>query len=284
MAIVIILTRSWLPNPPTPDSPEPSAPPVGTVHTEALDMVVSVINVGQGDSILIMSEGEALLVDAGTAESGAEVVAYLESCGITDIDYLVATHPDADHIGGMAAVLTEFDVEHDIIAPEKTSTTNTYKKFVQAVDLEPGVSLTTPAVGTTYVMGDATIEVIANGYGATDTNDASIILKVTCDGKSILLTGDASSKVEAALIADGADLDSDVLKVGHHGSRTSTSTEFLDAVTPDFAVISSGGKYGHPHQETLDRLAANNAKVYRTDTQGTVVFLFSDGTIEAKAA
>jgi competence protein ComEC len=263
---------------------DPPGPTPINIHTEAIDMTVSVIDVGQGDSILIMSEGETLLVDAG--ENGAEVVSYLEKQKIAEIDYLVATHADRDHIGGMVEVLNKFDVEHDVIAPELASGTETYKDFAAAVNREPGVSLTTPAVGTSYELGDATIVVIANGTGEIKTNESSIVLKVICGGKSILLTGDIPASVERKLIASGQPLDSDVLKVAHHGSNGSSTTAFLAAVSPEIAVISVGAtnSYGHPRQEVLDRLKEAQATVYRTDEGGTVRLLFSDGAITQKAA
>jgi beta-lactamase superfamily II metal-dependent hydrolase len=249
-------------------------------------MTVSVIDVGQGDSILIQSEGEALLIDAGRGGKNDAVVAYCQARGVDEIDYLVATHPDADHIGGMAGVLEAFDVTHDIIAPTATSTSQTYKGFVEAVEREPGVTFTTPAVGARYTLGDATIEVLSNGDGQKNTNDASIVLKVICGGKSVLLTGDASVAVENRLIADGAPLDSNVLKVAHHGSRNSTGDAFVEAVSPEYAVISVGATngYGHPHVEVIDRLSAFGVRTCYTNVSGTVEFLFSDGEITLLAA
>jgi beta-lactamase superfamily II metal-dependent hydrolase len=267
-------------DPSIPDGPPEPVDPTA-VHTEALDMTVSVIDVGQGDSILIQSEGEALLVDAGRGGKNDAVVAYCQARGVDEIDYLVATHPDADHIGGMAGVLDAFDVAHNIITPTATSTSQAYRGFVAAVENEPGVTFTTPAVGARYVLGDATIEVLSNGDGQKNTNDASIVLKVICGGKSVLLTGDASMVVESRLIASDAPLDSDVLKVAHHGSRNSTGDAFIEAVSPEYAVISVGATngYGHPHVEVVDRLSAFGARICYTDASGTIEFLFSDGEI-----
>ncbi|MDR1422065.1 MAG: MBL fold metallo-hydrolase [Coriobacteriales bacterium] len=259
---------------PSIDSPTPT-------HTEAIDMEVSVIDVGQGDSILVMSEGRSLLVDAGDRSSGDEVVAYLREQGVESIDYIVATHGDADHIGGMVEVLETFDVTHDIIAPELAGTTATYQNFAAAVEREPGVGFTTPSVGTSYSLGDATIQIIANGEGEKDTNDSSIVLRVVCGGKSALLPGDIPERVELQLVAANAPLDSDLLKAGHHGSKYSSSTIFLDAVSPDYVVISYGAnnRYGHPAPEALERLRETGATLYDTVDDGTVVFLFSDGVI-----
>jgi beta-lactamase superfamily II metal-dependent hydrolase len=271
---------------PEPDPPAPPSPIDTSIDTPALDMVVSVIDVGQGDSILITSEGQAMLVDAGDKDSGDEVVAYLEGMGIDELDYLVATHPDADHIGGMAEVLAAYDVANDVIAPDATSDTATYEGFAEAVADEPGVGFARPDVGESFTLGDATIEVIANGEEATDTNDASIVLRIVCGDRSVLLTGDISASVERRLVEDGLPLDSDVLKVAHHGSHNSSDEAFLRAVSPKYAVISAGANnsYGHPRAETLERLSAAGAVIYRTDIHGTVVFSFSDGKITAKAA
>jgi competence protein ComEC len=257
-----------------------------TTHTEAIDMEVSVIDVGQGDAILIMSEGQSLLIDAGTRYSGDEVVAYLREQRVDAIDYIVATHGDADHIGGMAEVLKAFDVEHDIIAPELPGDSKTYDGFVAAVKSEPGVSLITPSVGSTFQLGDATVEVVANGDGEKSTNDSSIVLKVICGGKSVLLTGDIPEQVELKLVASNAPLDSDLLKVGHHGSKYSSSVAFLDAVSPSYAVISYGATntYGHPAPEAIERLKATGAMLFNTVDNGTVVFLFSDGVITHQKA
>jgi beta-lactamase superfamily II metal-dependent hydrolase len=267
---------------------EPIGPPKPTLagaHTEAIDMVVSVIDVGQGDAVLIQSEGRVMLVDAGDTYAGDEVVAYLKESGISKIDLLVATHPDADHIGGIPKVLDAFDAG-SVIAPQLVRATGAYERFMEAVRNEPDAKLATPKVGDTYGIGDAVVEVIANGTDAKNSNDASLVLRLTCGGASALLTGDISQSVERRLVEQGAPLDSDVLKVAHHGSRSSSDEGFLEAVGPDFAVISCGAEnsYGHPHPEAVERLSKTGARIYQTDRDGTVTFLFSDGTITAKAA
>jgi len=280
LCVVAILVLAFLrPVGPLPN-PQPDTKNLFT-PTDALDMKVSVIDVGQGDAILVESEGHVLLVDAGITSAGKRTVDYLEDEGIVEIDYVVTTHPDADHIGGMPSVFAAFIVKNDVFAPALTSDTATYRNFVAAVDAEPGVSLAVPVVGASYDLGDATFEILANGDGATKPNNASIVIKVTCDGKSILLTGDLTEKEERQLVAAGALLASDVLKVGHHGSATSTCDEFLFVVRPSIAVISCGknNSYGHPADATIKRLTTIGAVVYRTDESGTIIFLFSDGTI-----
>jgi competence protein ComEC len=263
------------------------------VSTEAQDMTVSVIDVGQGSATLIMSEGQVLLVDAGEASSSRTVVAYLEAEGVQEIDYLVATHPDADHIGGMPAVLDAFQVD-DIIYPIPENDTATYRRFVEKAEAEPGATFEHPTTGDHYLLGDAVVTVIYDGNDSVyspasksyDTNRASIVLRIDCGGKSMLLMGDYPGKMESDLIANQATsrdllLTSDVLQVAHHGSKNSTTDDFLLAVNPTIAVISVGenNRYGHPHDEVLNRLLLLSITTYRTDTAGTATLLFIDGVI-----
>ena len=282
--------------PPISSAPPPTPLDAGTgqapltrnqfAHTDALDMTVSVIDVGQADSILVESEGHVMLVDAGLPQSGDTVVQYLRSHGIVEIDYLVATHPHFDHIGGMPAVLAAFDVENNVLAPNRSHSTKTYSNFIAAVDAEPGVTLEKPSVGASYRLGDATVEVLSNGDGADSLNNASIVLRVSCGGKTILLTGDIESAAERSLLSSGLPLKSDVLKVPHHGSRTSSTVEFLSAVQPQISLISCGrdNEYGHPHASTLNNLKASGTQVYRSDRSGTIVVDFVDDVLTVKAA
>jgi beta-lactamase superfamily II metal-dependent hydrolase len=268
-----------------------TATPVSTTknlysHTDALDMRVSVIYVGQAEAILIESEGHVMLVDAGLPESGATVVDYLRAQGIVEIDYLVATHPHIDHIGGMPAVLAAFDVENNVLAPDRSHSTATYRRFVAAVEMEPGVGLEKPSVGRTYQLGDAVFEILSNGDGAESLNDASIVIKVYCGSKTLLLTGDIEAATERSLVNSGRHLQSDVLSVPHHGSHTSSTAVFLNAVRPQIAVVSCGynNEYGHPHQSVVNRLQSIGAQIYRTDRSGTIVVDFADDWVYARAA
>lgn len=284
VVVLVLALAKPVPGPEPPPSETLSSEPSGNafIHTDALDMKVSVIDVGQGDSILIESEGRVLLVDAGDVSKGAAVVAYLQQEGVREIDYLVASHPHADHIGGMVEVFDAFDVDK-VLAPSLSMGTKVYRNFLEAVRNEPDAVMATPGVGAVYQLGDATFEILANGDGATkdDPNAASMVIRVSCAGRSFLLTGDLPGKSEQELAASGAGLASDALKVCHHGSRHSSTKPFLDAVRPSYAVISCGtdNSYGHPHAEAVKRLQATGASIYRTDTQGTVVLSFSDGAI-----
>lgn len=267
--------------------------PKPAVSTEAQDMTVSVIDVGQGSATLVISEGEVLLVDAGEARSGSAVVDYLKTEGVEEIDYLVATHPDADHIGGMPTVLDAFQV-NDIIYPVPENDTATYRRFVEKAEAEPGATFEHPSTGDQYLLGDATVTVIYDGNDAVyspgsksyDTNRASIVLRIDCGGSSMLLMGDYPGKIESDLVtnqrsSNDLSLASDVLQVAHHGSKNSSTDSFLQAIHPTIAVISVGAdnRYGHPDSSVLERLMLLSITTYRTDTDGTVTLVFVDGEI-----
>ena len=245
----------------------PTATPSPT--TEVL--TVHFIDVGQGDAILIDRGDTDILVDGGP--TSANVLAYLRGQAIGDIDLLVATHPHADHIGGLADVLAQYVVS-EVWVNGDTATSQTYQSFAAAV-ADEGAPVREVTRGHTTQMNGLEIAVLNPTSQLTgDLNGDSVVFRLTCGGVSVLLTGDATSNSEASMLADsGLGLDSDVLKVGHHGSSTSTSAAFLAAVSPTDAVISvgAGNTYGHPTQETLGRLAAAGATVFRTDLNGTVV-------------
>jgi len=230
--------------------------------------------VGQGDATLIEADGTVILVDGGKASANVED--YLQAQGIQDIDLMVATHPHADHIGGLIDVLALYDV-HEIWTNGDTSGSQTYGNFALAVAQEQaaGAILREVEVKRGYVtkFDVLDIEVLHPVSLTDDTNEDSLVLRLTCGTVDILLTGDATTDSEASMLAEeGLLTDVEVLKIGHHGSNTSTSDAFLTAVTPEDAVISvgAGNTYGHPHQETVDRLAAHGVTVYRTDLDGTV--------------
>jgi beta-lactamase superfamily II metal-dependent hydrolase len=263
-------------------------------HTVVKDMAVSVIDVGQGSATLIASEGKTLLVDAGKAKKDNAVINYLEHNNIKTIDYLVATHPDADHIGGMAAIYDNFQVNNTIY-PIPPNSTKTYKTFIAKAKAEPNSKMGHPKTGGTYKLGDATITVIYDGndpkYSSKsksyDTNRASIVLRVVCGKKSILLTGDYPGDMESNLIGNQKKrpIKSDVLQVAHHGSKYSTTTDFIKAVRPSIAIISVGkNSYGHPDAGVLKRLGSISAKIYRTDKNGTIVLLFESSKIKVTIA
>lgn len=256
------------------DTPLVGGPVEGT-------MDIHFIDVGQADAILVIDGGKVMLVDTGDTgrKSRDALVAYLENMNITKIDYLILTHPDADHIGGAPTVIETFDVE-SCIMPNAVKDTVIYENTLYA--LENGqVNVIEAVSGDVYTLDGAQFKVLApNSEEYEDWNDYSVVIKLVFGESSIMLTGDAHVESESEILAkyDESELDCDVLKAGHHGSRTSTGDAFLAAVSPDYVVIScgEGNSYGHPHSETLDKLEEANIPIYRTDLLGTVV-LHTDG-------
>lgn len=237
------------------------------------------LDVGQGDSILIqLPNGQNMLIDAGTSEAGGSVVSYLKKQGINKINYLVATHPHADHVGGMIAVVQSLEVEK-VYMPRVSHTTTTFENLLTTIKAK-GLKINKAQAGVTIINQDGIKAgfVAPCGSGYDDLNNYSAVVKVEYGSTAFLFAGDTESASEQEMIASGANLKADVLKVGHHGSRSSTTQAFLSSVSPKYAVIScgAGNSYGHPHQETLDRLKKAGVQTYRTDTQGTVI-ITSDG-------
>ena len=237
--------------------------------------MVSFIDVGQGDSILITTaDDHDILIDAGPPLAADSLVSYLHNRSISVIDALIITHPDADHLGGAADVLRDFTVL-SVYHPGVAKNASAYSSFLHAAQAE-GCPIHTAAdthVGDYLgLTASAAIEVLNIAPTASDVNDASIVLEMRTPGKSFLFTGDIGSDVESKLVANHSfDLNVDVLKVAHHGSKYSTCDAFLDATSPDVGVISVGvNTYGHPSNETLARLYAHNVTVLRTDQMGTI--------------
>ena len=225
------------------------------------------LDVGQGDSILISNNGKNMLIDASTNEMGGRVVDYLNKLGIKRIDYLVGTHPHEDHIGGLDNVIKNFDIG-TIYMPKVAANTKTYEDVIDAISSKK-LKVTTPKVGDTFSVGDASCEVMAIGNNTEDLNACSIVIKLDYDDVSYLFTGDAEGSVESA--RDWPEID--ILKVGHHGSSTSSTANFLKQIKPKIALIScgAGNSYGHPHQKAVERLTKIGAKIYRTDESETIL-------------
>lgn len=241
-------------------------------------LAVSYIDVGQADSILITTpDNKVMLIDAGNAADSDTVANYLKSRGISKIDVLIGTHPHEDHVGGMTTVVNNFDIEK-IYMPKVTTTTQAFENLITAIS-DKGLSVTEPVPGTTFSLGDAQFTILApNNSSYEDLNNYSVVLRMTYGSNSFLFTGDAEGLSENEMLAGGYTLSADVLKVGHHGSNSSTSTAFLNAVNPKYAVISvgKGNDYGHPAQTTIDKLNSKGIKVFRTDLSGTII-ASSDG-------
>lgn len=239
------------------------------------ELRLTMIDCGQADSFLLEQNGETCLVDCGTRSTGKDVVKYLKDKGITKIDYLFGTHPHDDHMGGMYDVITNFEIGKVIIPKVKdgTVTTNWYLKLMKELK-QNSYNIEYVSLGTIYQLGQATINVIGPiNEPDENKNNYSTVLKVSFGEMDIIMTGDAEKKVEQDIIESGINLDAEILKVGHHGSDTSTSEAFLDAISPDYALISTevGNKYDHPIKVTMDNLKSRNIEVYRTDENGTVV-------------
>ncbi len=239
------------------------APNASSVSTEHV-LKVHFLDVGQADSILVqLPFGKTMLIDAGNNDDGDNVVSYIRSQGINKIDILVGTHPHEDHIGGMDTVIKKMDVGK-IYMPKVTHSTKTFEDVLLAIKSK-GLKVSNAQGGIKIDTGPSVeAEILApNGTGYVSLNNYSVVIKITYGNTSFLLTGDAEKESENEMLDKGYNLKSTVLKVGHHGSTTSTSAEFLKAVDPAFAVISAGkgNDYGHPHKEILSRLAQADIKI-----------------------
>ncbi len=259
--------------PPT-QQPTPSPEPVLPVDS----LTVQFLDVGQADSILIQVGSHAMLIDAGNNNDSVGVVGYLKSQGVKTLDYVVGTHPHEDHIGGLDAVISAFGIGR-ILLPNATNNTATYEDVLDAIAAK-GAKITVPKVGAAYDLGSAHFVVLSPASASyPDLNEYSIVIRMTYGRFAFLFCGDAQALDEQEMLASGATLTADVLKVGHHGSDTSSTPAFLQAVSPEYAVISvgAGNTYGHPTAGTLANLAAVGAEVHRTDLDGTIV-VKSDGS------
>ena len=235
------------------------------------------IDVGQADSALIECDGETMMIDGGNVADSNVVAAYLKKEDVTELNYVVCSHAHEDHVGGLSGALSVTKADN-IYAPKTETNTKAYKNFKKKAE-EQNVEIKHPNVGDEIQLGSSTVEFLGPvDENGKDLNSTSIVLKITYGNTSFLFTGDAESDEEEEILNSGADLKSTVLKVGHHGSRTSTSYPFLREVMPQYAVISveKGNSYGHPNEETLSKLSDAGVEVYRTDESGDIV-MTSDG-------
>lgn len=241
------------------------------------DLKIHYIDVGQGDATIIEQNGHYMLIDAGTNDCENDLITYIDNLNITKIDYVIATHAHEDHIGSMDTVISKYEVGK-ILFPKHTTTTKTFENFVKAVK-NKNLKLYAPSVNEEFVFEDSKFIVLApNKDNYEEINNYSIVIKFIYKDTSYLFTGDAETLSEQEMLNNNLDISADVLKVGHHGSNSSTSQNFLNEVKPKYAVISVAkyNDYNHPKKTVMNRLKNNNIKVYRTDESGTIV-LTSDG-------
>ena len=239
-------------------------------------LTVHFIDVGQADAALLECGGEFMLIDGGNVDDGQMLVSYLDQMGVETLEAVVCTHAHEDHVGGLASVLAVFPAQ-SVYSPTTTYGSRAFDNFMYYVD-QQRLEVTFPVPGEEFYLGDAQVTVLGPVKDYAETNDTSIVMKVVYGDTSFLFTGDMEQEAETDMLDYGMDVKADVLKVGHHGSNTSTGYRFLYEVDPMYAVISCGrdNKYGHPHREPMERLRQQGASIFRTDEMGTVVAV-SDG-------
>ena len=269
---------------PEPQDPTPT-PPVTSTEGQVL---VHVIDVGQGDAILLTAPEGNILIDAGDNIERYEQALknYLAGLGITKLNYIILTHPHADHIGGADVILKNYKID-TVIMPDKAATSKVYEAVLDGIE-QNGADLELAEAGMTFSLGSLSCKILAPLKEYSDANDCSVVIRATFGSVSMMFTGDAEGNLEGKAEKDilakynANELQCDFLKVGHHGSDTSTSPALLKAVSPKIAAIScgTGNKYGHPVQSTLDALSAAGVLAYRTDLSGTLVFVCDGKTIE----
>lgn len=286
LIISVQISCSPLSEPPIPPSPNIQTPQEreeqnnkGSEPTPP-QMKVHFLDVGQAESILIQSpSGKTMLIDAGNNDDGPQVITYIKKQGISKLDIVIGTHPHEDHIGGLDTVINTIAIDQ-IIMPKVSHTTKTYRDVLTAIQ-KKGLKITTAKPGLPIDLGlelkTAVLAPIEADYD--ELNNYSVVIRLVYGQISFLFTGDAEKLSENQIIASGAELSSTVLKVGHHGSSSSTSQAFLKRVSPQYAVIMAGeqNEYGHPHQETVKKLKEFGTILYRTDQNGTIVAA-SDGS------
>lgn len=250
-------------------------PVSGSIH-------VYFIDVGQADCALITLNGKNMLIDGGNVEDGPDVVRFIKKLNITTLDYVIATHAHEDHVGGLGTIINNFTV-NKVFSPVDSYSSTCFKEFLEAAEKQCG--LTVLKSGTDFKLDNALIKTLwPVSPKDEDTNNTSIVLKMTYGKISFLFTGDLEHDAETRLVESGADLKADVLKVGHHGSDTSSSYLFLRSVLPQIGIISCGkdNSYGHPHDEVIERFKQAETKILRTDEVGTVTVSSDGNKIDAK--
>ena len=259
--------------------PTAKATEKGTTPTQKDNSVAKVhfIDVGQADSIFLEFSGKTMLIDGGNKDDGTLVVDYIKKCGYSNLDYMIATHPHEDHIGGLPDVLSSFKTK-EVYLPKTKAGTQIYKSFEKGIKKNGAKKIVAKKDLEIYKDSKTTVTIISdeNAVDTTDLNDSSVVIKFTYGSNSFMFTGDAGTAVEDNILKRYPSdfLNVDVLKVGHHGSKTSSSEKWLKTLSPKYSVImcETNNKYGHPHKQTLNKLNKIKTKVLRTDLAGTIVF------------
>lgn len=241
-------------------------------------LIIHYINVGQGDCELIQYKDKNMLIDSGPANSKNTLIKYLKSTGIKKLDYVIATHPHEDHIGNMSYIIKDFEIG-EFIAPKISSTSSSYTTMIKSLK-NKNLKIKVGKSGMKIDLHpNLKCELLApNNINYENTNNYSVVTKLSYKNNSFLFTGDAETLSENEMIKNNYDLKSNVIKLGHHGSNTASSQKFLNKVQPSLSIISCGkkNKYNHPSNETIEKLKKMNIKLYRTDLDGNII-LFSDG-------
>ncbi len=242
---------------------------------------IEFIDVGQGDSAIVYSNGYCAVIDVGLPNTAGELSEALGEYGIKELDAVVISHLHSDHVGGLPQIAERFKIEN-LIMPKIYDKSIIAAKNGKDIAVKNGSAFYNAEQGMNFTIGEFEITLLSDFSDKSNENNRSLFVMAEIDGTRILFTGDAETKVEAMLIDQNIDIDCDILKVGHHGSDTSSSKRFLKETTPEYAVISVGEEniYSHPHSVTLRALKNIGAKVYRTDYDGDITFTFEDGEID----
>lgn len=244
------------------EEPTPTPEVIATLEVEFVD-------VGQADCTLIRHQDHNILIDAGNNSDGKLLVKYFQDMGITKFDYIVGTHPHEDHIGGLDDIINNFDVEH-ILMPDVTTNTKTFQEVLEAIE-KKNLTIEVPIIDETFKVGDLTFKTIYTGTNPEDLNSDSIILRMDYKNNSYLFTADITGEVEETLL--DKDIDVDIYKVAHHGSTYSNTYNFLEKVTPEYAIIQLGkdNEYYYPHIKAINRIKKHTDKIYMTSEKGTII-------------
>lgn len=242
---------------------------------------VRFMDLGQGDSILISSNGYNALIDFGNqSDFGTELLDDLKALGVNRLDCVILSHYDTDHVGGGSKIIGAIETKYAVLPEQNDRSDNNYDDFGYALE-ESKAEIHTAKPGLVINVGDFEITVLAYNRDAKNSNDKSVVVMAKIGGKKFLFTGDAGAEIEAQMLADNINVDCDVYKAAHHGSRNSNTEAFVKAASPKFAVLSVGSSnaYGHPHTEVMDILTDVGAEIYRTDRMGDITFKIENGEI-----